>query len=491
MIDLRCGDALDVLGGVSGCEAVVCDPPSGIAFMGLRFDTDHGGADKWVEHMAPRFAAMREACIPGAYGLFWALPRTQDWTMRALRLAGWHVVDALSHVFGQGWPKGRGQLKPAQEAWILCRDPRGKVRPLAIDACRVRRSWAERPESWFRSGNSAKPDAEKISGAPAGNGIHVDAGGSWPTNTLISHAPACCRVGARKVRSNAQPAGATGCGPTLVMGTAALNGSRGAGFGEDGTETIPAWQCLAVCSCGLASLSPAGGAPSPCACGEERWWACPVAMLDGQSGELHPPGNKTAIVRDDRGRTNYGGFRQDRVIETADQFKDSGGASRFYPCFHYDAKASRAERQAGCEGLLWVRDDTASIGWRRVSAEEHAAAPEDERREGNVHSTIKPIGCGQDDGLMRWLVRLVTPDGGPVLDGMMGSGSTGVAAQIEGRDFIGCDIDPGAVDIARARLAFWTPERNRQVLADGDASPSPPSATCSVDVTPRLVTYLA
>jgi site-specific DNA-methyltransferase (adenine-specific) len=99
-------------------------------------------------------------------------------------------------------------------------------------------------------------------------------------------------------------------------------------------------------------------------------------------------------------------------------------------------------------------------------AEEHAAAPEADRREGNVHATIKPIGCGQDDGLMRWLVRLVTPEGGPVLDGMMGSGSTGVAAQIEGCDFFGCDIDPGAVAIAEARMAFWTPERHRSALRD-------------------------
>jgi hypothetical protein len=210
------GDCLDVLANLRGeCQAVVCDPPCGVNFMSMKFDTDHGGNGKWIEHMAPRFAAMREACIPGAYGLFWALPRTQDWTMQALRRAGWHVVDVLAHFFGQGWPKGRGQLKPAQEAWILCRDPRGKVRPLNIDACRVRRSWAERPESWFRSGNSAKPDAEKISGAPPGNGIHAHEGGSYPPNLLISHAPACCRVGARKVGNGEPNTNRSRCSPPI------------------------------------------------------------------------------------------------------------------------------------------------------------------------------------------------------------------------------------------------------------------------------------
>lgn len=70
---------------------------------------------------------------------------------------------------------------------------------------------------------------------------------------------------------------------------------------------------------------------------------------------------------------------------------------------------------------------------------------------------------------MRWGVRLVTPERGPVLDGMCGSGSTLVAAQIEGLDFTGCDIDPGAVDIARARVAFWTPERHRLELTNAAA----------------------
>lgn len=40
-------------------------------------------------------------------------------------------------------------------------------------------------------------------------------------------------------------------------------------------------------------------------------------------------------------------------------------------------------------------------------------------------------------------------------------GGTGLAALVEGHDFTGCDVDPGCVDIARARLAFWTPERHR------------------------------
>lgn len=64
----------------------------------------------------------------------------------------------------------------------------------------------------------------------------------------------------------------------------------------------------------------------------------------------------------------------------------------------------------------------------------------------NTHSTVKPT------DLMRYLCRLVTPPGGTVLDPFMGSGSTGKAAVLEGFNFVGIDLDPSYVEIARARI---------------------------------------
>ncbi len=65
----------------------------------------------------------------------------------------------------------------------------------------------------------------------------------------------------------------------------------------------------------------------------------------------------------------------------------------------------------------------------------------------NVHSTVKPI------SLMRWLVRLVTPPDGLVLDPFTGSGTTGCAAVLEGKRFIGCELNAEYAEIARARIA--------------------------------------
>lgn len=64
----------------------------------------------------------------------------------------------------------------------------------------------------------------------------------------------------------------------------------------------------------------------------------------------------------------------------------------------------------------------------------------------NTHPTVKPV------DLMRWLVKLITPPGGLVLDPFMGSGSTGKAALLDGFDFIGVDLDQKHVAIAEARL---------------------------------------
>ena len=67
-------------------------------------------------------------------------------------------------------------------------------------------------------------------------------------------------------------------------------------------------------------------------------------------------------------------------------------------------------------------------------------------RRGNGHPTVKPT------DLMRYLVRLVTPPGGIVLDPFMGSGSTGKAALREGFRFVGVERDADSFAIARARL---------------------------------------
>lgn len=68
---------------------------------------------------------------------------------------------------------------------------------------------------------------------------------------------------------------------------------------------------------------------------------------------------------------------------------------------------------------------------------------------GNNHPTVKPV------ALMEYLIKLITPQGGTVLDPFNGSGSTGMAATGLGYNYIGCELDPAYVDISLKRIAAW------------------------------------
>jgi site-specific DNA-methyltransferase (adenine-specific) len=122
---------------------------------------------------------------------------------------------------------------------------------------------------------------------------------------------------------------------------------------------------------------------------------------------------------------------------------DTGGASRFF----YTAKASRSEREAGLDG---VEAKKVLIYSEKAQGPLPQQTPSIPSQRANHHPTVKPI------ALMRYMIRLVAPRGAVVLDPFMGSGSTGCAAMVEGMQFIGIDITPEYVDIARRRLAWWS-----------------------------------
>jgi DNA modification methylase len=155
-------------------------------------------------------------------------------------------------------------------------------------------------------------------------------------------------------------------------------------------------------------------------CGDECDPACPVAALDAQSGHLR---GDARVLSDrvekasKRAAANAYGYDVSTGRPLAVHPDGGGGASRFFPVFHpfgYFGKA-KSKSQRGGE---------------------------------NRHPTVKKV------ELMRWLVRLVTPRGGLVLDAFGGSGTTGVAAILEGCRFIAAEADADSVETARARLAL-------------------------------------
>ncbi len=422
------GDALDVLRGMpdASADAVVTDPPAGIAFMGREWDRDKGGRAQWIAWLADIMRECLRVLKPGGHALVWALPRTSHWTATAVEDAGFEVRDVVHHLFGSGFPKshnvggGRGTaLKPAAEHWILARKPLvGTVAAnvteygtgaINVDACRVS---ADGNKTFVTRTSDDRRDEYRTGGAVGA--MVPTALGRWPANVVLSHLPECREVGTRRVatgiavKRNGRSEVTPGWGNIGV----AAPGTPDAGYASpDGTETVPAYEC----------------APG-----------CAVAALDEQSGERRPGWFASTASRG----LGYMGAESATDGSPARCIGDTGGASRFF----YVAKAIRAERNAGCDSLperaSGVHDDDSYRKPGERKANHTAPMPRS-----NHHPTVKPL------ALMRWLVRLVTPPGGVVVDPFNGSGSTGCACVAEGLRYVGIEREAEYVEIARARIA--------------------------------------
>jgi len=175
-------------------------------------------------------------------------------------------------------------------------------------------------------------------------------------------------------------------------------------------------------------------------------------VLDEQSGEL--TSGEAHMLR--RGATTgigigYGSGSKGHDVEDA-TYGDSGGASRFY----YVAKPSREERDFGCGRLPRVSPLEVTGRAEGSAGSKHGRAGMTGQSRGNYHPTVKPV------ELMRWLVKLITPIGGTVIDPFLGSGTTGMACKYEQRHFIGIERESEYVKIATARIEAVAPLFNEE-----------------------------
>jgi site-specific DNA-methyltransferase (adenine-specific) len=181
---------------------------------------------------------------------------------------------------------------------------------------------------------------------------------------------------------------------------------------------------------------------------------CPVAILDKQSGYS----KSTDRERHNNAHTPnaYSSFNNPRVTRG---HNDQGGASRYFAQFQPDApfiyapKASRRERNAGCEALPdgSVHRYGAGVG--------EGNTPEAPVIEKNTHPTVKSL------SLMKYMLKLVVPPNGVVLDCFAGSGSTLVAAISEDFHYIGIEQEQEYIEIINARIQHALNEKNKEKIA--------------------------
>lgn len=190
---------------------------------------------------------------------------------------------------------------------------------------------------------------------------------------------------------------------------------------------------------GYVGAQPSGRFPAnlvlSCICEADQHDAfCPVHLMDEQSGISDARGGNPKQKSNKVTNVALAPSGGPQVVRN-----DSGGASRFF----YVAKPSKRERNAGCEGLPAIK---AGVGDERPSGQSMQRLDgRSEREMQNFHPTVKPI------KLMRYLIRMITPPGGLVLDPFTGSGTTGCAALKEGFRFLGIEQEQDYISIAKMR----------------------------------------
>jgi site-specific DNA-methyltransferase (adenine-specific) len=387
---LHLGDCLEVMRTLpdASVDAVVTDPPYGLAFMGKRWDYDVPTVEVWAECL--------RVLKPGGHLLAFAGTRTQHRMAVRIEDAGFEIRDMIAWAYGSGFPKSLDVSKAidkaagAERELVGSRKLTGTARIIGgqggATAGRAADAYAEgetrdtlsitapaTPEAqqWAGWGTALKPALEPITMA------RKPLEGTVAANVL-AHGTGGLNVDGCRVE---------GMAPVTVQGQSARAGEV---YGADQRDQRVF---------------------EPHASG--RWPANlihdgsdeVVGLFPAQAGAAAPA---SGPAHDDRICAHNSMNRMPGMKGRAPQFHaDTGSAARFF----YTAKASR-----------------------------------DDRESGNTHPTVKPT------DLMRYLCRLVTPPGGVVLDPFMGSGSTGKAAMLEGFGFIGIEREAAYHAIAERRI---------------------------------------
>lgn len=377
-------------------DSIVTDPPYELGFMGKSWDNTGiaNNPDLWAECL--------RVLKPGGHLLAFSGTRTYHRMAVAIEDAGFEVRDMIEWVYGSGFSKctvWKEGVKRSSESL-------NKENDLMVE-----NNW----DGWGRGG--LKP----------------------------SHEPICM---ARKPLSEK-----TVAQNVLKYGTGGINVDESrVGMSQEDKEMLDAKASINNNGVNFdVGESKAKGTATPA----NNLGRFPANLIHDNSEEVRECFPETSPSRPHRNKpsgtsTGTFGMGNNEAIST---FNDSGSASRFFKSIIYQAKASKAERNKGCENLptkqttggggltAELREDgsleTSSTGGKYGSIKAVST---------NSHPTVKPV------QLMEYLIKMFTPKGGTVLDPFMGSGSTGVAAKKNGYDFIGIDMTPEYIEIAKARI---------------------------------------
>lgn len=410
-------------------DAIITDPPYGIDFLGKSWDANTGALETYQECL--------RVLKPGGHILAFSAARTYHHLAVTLEQAGFEIRDQIMWIYSSGFPKSQDIGRQIQKK-LGVKEYKEVEQPLSAkhnsiyehgargegktyDKVVVTDSEAVQWQGW---GTALKPAHEPIALArkPIKTSIREN---------CLKYGTGALNIDATRIEvAEDEMESFQGNWDRVNAGMgeyAKLDGSIGHGAGQ-----------LADQMKDISGYKPQGRFPSNVVGeieGYQKYFYCPKVsrkerhighempppMFGNVQGAYGPDGNRMAVGFDNRatGKTK----KHDPLghLPTTRRARDAEGNVLNY-----------AEKKAGASATMLAEQFQSADG-----------------PTGNNHPTVKPI------ELMKYLIKLVTPPGGTVLDPFNGSGSTGCAAVELGHTYIGCELDPAYVEIAKKRILAW------------------------------------
>lgn len=460
-IRLQVGNCLDIIKTLAddSIDSIVTDPPYEIGFMGKGWDSTG------IAYSVELWKECLRVLKPGGHLLSFGATRSYHRMAVAIEDAGFEIRDSIHWTYGSGFPKSMNISKAIDKA-----------------AKAERKVIGTRKAHDIRNGNLMEARQDKGKGtmeyeytAPATEAAKKWNG--WGTALKPSHEPI---VVARKpiiektVAENVQTygTGAINIDATRIGtngGTSKVNVEPKERTGNEQVYGVYNNVAFGAPVDGLGRFPANTLLTHNHDCDTTCTPNCPIELLDQQSGVSKSTDNKW---EGDNNAQIYGKYSKGIRQAT---YSDTGGASRFFhnsqwtiaddlTPFIYQAKPGKKERNAGLDNIEGKSIGAKGNGLARTCATCSASVIDGcscpDRTfvnpvKQNFHPTVKPV------ELMRYLIKLVTPPKGIVLDPFLGSGTTAVAATLEGFEWRGCELTEDYLPIIKGRINWATKERKK------------------------------
>ena len=443
----NCLDMLDVL-EENSIDSIVTDPPYELNFMGKGWD------NAGISFQPDTWKKCYEVLKPGGYLLAFGGSRTFHRIACAIEDAGFEIRDTIMWLYGSGMPKSMNIG--------LAIDKKNGVESIdtGIQSPNARPN-SSKSNSLYESGKVGKSFTIKIA---------CNEWKGWGTSLKPAYEPI---IVARKpventIVGNVLKYGVGGINiDECRVGTDIIKGGTMPDFRDIGKKSKEA---IGVDKLSFGQVENAKRKPMGDHIG--RFPANVILTYDDTDFDEvcgRFPNTKGSKIKE---KGNYGYCFNEEKRDSkpmADGYNDEGSAARYfkncpyteedceeYRRYFYSAKASKKDRDEGLdefEEQQMYDGKNAQFGYGNTKDDNFGDRVANVKRK-NTHPTVKPT------ELMRYLVRMVTPNGGTVLDPFNGSGSTGKATMLENTEnnkdykYIGIELTEEYLPIAKARIEY-------------------------------------